>query len=224
MLRDHGNGLWSISQPHTMLGLHLGTRMSVVRRDDGGLWIHSPVRLTPSLRQTVEKLGEVRHVVCPNVYHHLYAADWAAAYPRAVVHAPARLRKKRPDLRIDAALDDQAQPFGDALRAIHIDGCTLDETVFVHGPSRTLITSDLTENFSEHAHLPTRLYLRASGVYGRVGWSRLLRWVYRDHAAARRSLDKLLACDFDAVVLAHGDLIAKDGRAAVQQTFEFLRA
>jgi hypothetical protein len=207
-----------------MLGLHLGTRMSVVRLDDGGLWIHSPVRLTPSLRQAVEVLGPVRHIVCPNIYHHLYAGDWATAYPGAQVYAPARLRKKRRDLRIDTVFTPGAQPWGDQLRALHVDGSMMDETAFVHRPSRTLVSSDLMENFVACAHGPTRIYLRAGGVYGRVGWSRLLRWVYRDHAAARRSIDGLLACDFDGVVLAHGDLIASEGRTALEQTFTFLRA
>ena len=224
MLRDHEAGLWSCAQPHTMLGLHLGTRMSVVRLDDGGLWIHSPIRLTAALRQAVDALGEVRHIVCPNIYHHLYAGDWVTAFPRALVYAPERLRRKRRDLRIDTVLDGAAPLWGDQLRPVHIDGSTLDETVFVHRRARAIISSDLVENFSACEHGPTRLYLRASGVYGRVGWSRLLRWVYRDHTAARRSIDRLLACDVDRIVLAHGDVIERDARTALVETFTFLRA
>ena len=66
------------------------------------------------------------------------------------------------------------------------------------------------------------MYLKAAGIHGKIGWSRFLRIVYRDRAAARRSLDALLGHDFDRLVIAHGDVIARDGKAALRQTFEFL--
>ncbi|GEM_PF-2862721 len=72
-------------------------------------------------------------------------------------------------------------------------------------------------------HLLTRLYLKAAGLEGQIGWSRLLRVVYRDHRAARASLVKLLAHDFDRIVLAHGAVIETGGRDALERTFDFLR-
>jgi hypothetical protein len=85
-----------------------------------------------------------------------------------------------------------------------------------------VISSDLAENFATSDHWPTRMYLKVGGVHGKVGWSRLLRFVYRDHAAARRSVDALLAHDFDRVIVAHGDPITRDGKDAVRETFRFL--
>ncbi len=98
----------------------------------------------------------------------------------------------------------------------------LDETVFLHAATRTIVASDLAENFTSCEHWPTRLYLRASGIYGKVGWGRLMRFVYRDRPAARRSVDVLLTRDFDRIVIAHGDVIARDGKAALRETFRFL--
>ena len=37
--------VWTTTAPLTMLGLHLGTRMTVVRLPSGGLWVHSPIPL-----------------------------------------------------------------------------------------------------------------------------------------------------------------------------------
>ncbi|WAM25700.1 DUF4336 domain-containing protein [Myxococcus sp. NMCA1] len=90
-------------------GMDLGGRMTAVRLPDGGLWLHSPVRFSPEARAAVDALGPVRFLVAPNLMHHLYVRDWAAAYPDAKVAAPAALRRKRPDLRIDLELGDTAE-------------------------------------------------------------------------------------------------------------------
>jgi len=223
MLETIADGLWVASAPLVYYGLHLGTRMSVVRLPDGGLLVHSAIRPTPELRAEVDRLGPVRHVVAPSLFHHLFAGDWKAAYPGAVLHAPAGLRRKRPDLAIDLALG--TEPHADwagTLAPVRIEGSMLGETVLVHSPSRTVVSSDLTENFETSDHWLTRQYLRLGGIHGRIGWSRLLRAVYRDKRAARRSVDRLLEHDFDRVVIAHGRVIDRDGKAAVRQTFEFL--
>jgi hypothetical protein len=224
MLVSHADGLWSAWQDHTMLGMHIGSRMSIVRLADDSLLLHSPIGLRPELRKEIDALGEVRHIVCPNLFHHVYAKPWIEAYPKAEVHAPAEMRKKRPDLRIDAELGKPHADWKSSLIPIHIDGCQLDETVFVHPASRTIVSVDLVENFKTHDHWPTRMYLKASGVYGQVGWSRLLRWLYRDHGAARRSVDLLLDHDVDRIILAHGDVIESGAKDALHQTFQFLKA
>src|SRR5262245_45829469 len=136
-LVSHGEGLWSTWQHHTMMGLHLGARMSVVRLA-GGLLLHSPIGLRPELRAEIDALGEVTHIVCPNVFHHVYAKPWTEAYPKATVHAPAGLRAKRKDLRIDEDLDKPHPDWKGTLIPLHIGGSQLEETVFVHPASRTI--------------------------------------------------------------------------------------
>jgi hypothetical protein len=167
--------------------------------------------------------SKVAHVVCPNAYHHLHAKAWADRYPDAVFHAPRGLRKKRPDLRIDRELEDATSAsFGADIMPLHIDGSMLDETVFVHRPSKTLLSSDLLENFADSDHFLTRLYLKAGGIYGKPGWNRLMRFVYRDKRAARRSVDAVLEHDFDRLIVAHGDVIERDAKPIVRESFTFL--
>ncbi len=222
-LVQHADGLWSASAPHSFFGLHLGTRMTVLRLPGGELWLHSVVAIDDLLEYAIDALGSVAHIVVPNLYHHLYVTEAIQRWPQARVHAPAAMRRKRPDLRIDAELGERPDPgWGGVLVPVHIDGSMLDETVFVHRPSRTLITSDLVENFDTSPHLGTRLYLKAAGVHGRVGWSRFLRFVYRDRRATRRSLERLLGLDFDRIVLAHGRVLEHGGPAAVREAFGWL--
>jgi hypothetical protein len=224
MLVPFVENVWTVDAPLSFLGMHIGTRMTVVRLPSGALVLHSPIKLSPDVRRELDALGEVAHVVAPSVYHHLWAGEAALAYPRAKVHAPAELQKKRPELRIDAPLERaRSQDFEGALVPHAIAGSMLQETVFVHPASRSVISSDLSENFVEApAHLPTKLYLMAGGILGRPGWHRLLRVVYRDRKAARRSVDALLEHDFDALVLAHGAPIAHGAKQAVRDTFTFL--
>lgn len=125
-------GLWTADAPHRFFGLRLGARMTVLRLPDGTFLIHSPVAMTGALRDAVDALGAVAHVVSPNLYHHVYAGAWKAAYPHAKLHGPARLARKRRDLRFDAELSARADPaWGGALVPVPIDGCALHETVFV---------------------------------------------------------------------------------------------
>lgn len=223
MLIERAPGLWEVHADTTMLGIHLGSRMTVVRLRDGSLLLHSPVPAAPDLVRAVAELGPVSHVVCPNLYHHLHAGTWHARFPEARLHGPAALRRKRPDLPITDALGAPHADWSGTLETLHVDGSMLDETLFLHAGSRTLVSSDLVENFTTSPHWPTRMYLRISGVHGRVGWSRLLRWIYRDRRAARRSIDALLEHDFDRVVLAHGDVIEVGGRELVREALSFLR-
>ena len=216
--------LWVQPQPLRFLGLHLGTRMTVVRLASGGLFVHSPIALTDALRGQLGDLGPVRHVVAPNRYHHLYVGDFAKAYPEAQVHGAPRLAAKRKDVVFDSELGDTPHAdWASDLEQRHIHGTTLRETVFFHRRTRTLISCDLTENFATSPHFATRLYLKLGGIHGRVGLSRPLRLFFRDKDAARSSIDQVLQWDFDRVTLAHGDVIETGGKEAIRQTYSWLR-
>lgn len=210
--------LFTVDAPLTFMGLSLGTRMTVVKLPDGSVLLHSPIPFDRALADEIRALGPVSHVVCPNAFHHLHAGPWKQAFPEAGLFGPRALHDKRRDLRFDGPIPAVA-----GLESLAIEGSLLEETVFLHAESGTLISSDLTENFVEPVdHLFTRLYLKANGTYGKPGWPRVLRVVYRDRRAARRSIDALLERPFDRVILAHGQILETGGRAAVRETFAFL--
>jgi hypothetical protein len=222
MLERLHDGLYTYASPLTFLGLHLGTRMTVAKLPDGNIWLHSTVSATPELRAAVDALGPVRHIVAPNLYHHLFAGEWRAAYPKATLYGPAALRKKRKDLDLTPIEEASRAPWADALTPMRMEGCRLEETIFLHRATRTLVTSDLVENFATSPHLATRLYLKATGIHGRAGLASPLRLLFHDRRAARRSVDAVLAVDFDTLILAHGNVLRDGAREAVQATYAFL--
>ena len=211
------DGLWTCAAPHTLYGMRLGTRMTVVRLPAGNLLVHSPIAMTPQIEAAIRSIGPVGHIVCPNLWHHMFAAQAAEMFPQARIHAPAALRKKRPDLKIDADLGPVADPaWGDCLAPFPIRGTRLMETVLFHEASATLIAADLVENFVACEHLPTNLYLRIGGLLGRPGWHRLLRFFYFDHRLARADLNRILALPFERLIIAHGEVIEHGAREAVR--------
>lgn len=222
-LRALAEGLWTSSAPHRWIGLHLGTRMTVIRLSSGRLLLHSPVPITSELRAEIAALGSVAHIVCPNRYHHVYAGGAVAAFPGALLHGPAELRRKRPDLAFDADLGEAPHPeWKDDLVPLTIRGCLLGETVFFHPRTRTLVTCDLVENFSGSPHRPTDVYLRLAGLHGHIGWSRFLRPAYRDRKLARACIERLLEWPIERVVVSHGAIVANDARGAIRHAFAWL--
>jgi hypothetical protein len=224
-LEHLAENIWTVSSNHSFLALHVGTRMTVVRLANGGLWLHSPVAMSVALRAELDALGPVAHVVCPNLYHHVYAGDTLAAYPQAMLHGPHALRRKRKDLRFDADLSDtpHADWMGE-LAPLSIRGCLLQETVFFHSPSRTLITSDLVENFTSSPHWLTRMYLKMCGLEGKITWGGPYRLLYRDRKVARACIDRLLHWPFERVVIAHGDLILRNAHDSIERGMAWLKA
>jgi hypothetical protein len=222
-LPPFAQNIWTALAPHSFIGLHMGTRMTVVRLSSGELLLHSPIPLNGELRAAIDALGPVAHIVCPNLFHHMYAADAVAAYPQAMLHGPAALQRKRKDLRFGAVLTNQPHPdwYGD-LELLTIEGCMLGETIFYHRASRTLIACDLVENFHQSPHWLTRNYLRLGGILGRAGWHPLLRIVYRDRRRARACVDRVLAWPFERVALAHGELLTENAHAAVREGLAWL--
>ena len=218
--------LWLCAAPVHFLGMSLTTTMAVVRLPDGALLLHSPVAATPERRAAVAALGKVAHLYAPNTFHHLWLGEWAAACPAARIHAPTGLARKRRDLRIDrthgAPLDPALAPVLDERR---IDGFRLEESVLLHRPSATLLVADLVHNVGRPAHRWTACYTRAMGFYDRVALSRMIRWTaFPDRAAARRSLDAVLALPFDRLIVGHGEPLPSGGRAALAAAYDWLPA
>jgi hypothetical protein len=216
-------GLWTVRAPQAFLGLHVGTQMTVVRLSGGGLLLHSPIAITPELKASIDALGPVRHIICPNMFHHMHAGSALAVWPQAMLHGPAALQRKRKDLHFDAEFNERPHPdWAQDLLPITIEGSLLGETVLFHTASKTLITVDLIENFSHADHAITRWYLKLGGIYGRAGWHPLLRATYLNRRKARASMQRILALPFERVLVAHGEDIGHDAHAVIRDGLRWL--
>jgi hypothetical protein len=226
MLRKLAENLWVEERPQRFYGLEVGARMTVMRLADGGLLLHSPVALDPQLRRELDSLGAVRYAVAPNRFHHLYAGEVAKAYPEARLWVAPGVERKRPDLEfVDVLGDDAPEPWQDEVGQVFFRGRPFENEVsFLHRPSRTLVLCDLAFNFGPHAPPATRVLMRLVGGYGRFGPTRLDPILIRDRPAARQSFERILAWDFDRVVIAHGEVLEAGGPAALRVGYDWLLA
>lgn len=205
--------------PLRYLGVQMGRRMTVVRLATGGLWIHSPVPLDHQLRGELADRGPVRFVVPASDLHgHLFMEQYRAAYPDARLFAAPGLADKRKDLTFDGELGPTPDAsWAEDLDQAPLEGHRLGEIEFFHRPSRTLIAGDLIFNVGSDRPLLTRLFCNGLRLRRRVGPTPMFRSSVRDKPAARRSLDRILAWNFDRVIPGHGDIIDSGGHRAVEE-------
>lgn len=223
MLTPVADDLWVDTRPLRFWGVETGTRMTVVRLRGGGLVVHSPVGLDARTREAVDALGPVEAIIAPSLFHHLRVGEWSTAYPDAMVACCPGLEKKRPDLRWDRILGDEPRaPWRGELDQVHFGARSLEnEVVFYHPRSKTLICADAIFNLSVH---PSRVTRCVAWILGnkKPGATHLERILIRDRQAAREQVDRMLAWDFDRVILAHGGLIETDGRDVLRRAYAWL--
>jgi hypothetical protein len=224
MLRRLAEDLWVAKRPQTFYGLPVGTRMTVIRLTNGRLLLHSAVALDPALRAELDAVGRVCFAVAPNRLHHLHAGDVARVYPGTRLWVAPGLPQKRPDLVFEAVLDDEApEEWRGQVDQVFFRGRPYEnEVAFFHRSSRTLVLCDLAFNFGPRTPAPTRLLMKLLRSYGRLGPSKLDPLLIRDRAAARESLERIFAWDFDRVIVAHGDVLESGGHAILREGYAWL--
>jgi len=225
--RNLASNLWVIDRPFKLpyVGVDIGTRMTCIRLADGRLFLHSPVKLDGVLRSSLDALGEVRSVVAPNKLHHLFLAEYITSYPRAIVYAAPSLSKKRPDLHFNGELGDEPQTEwrGQIKQHLFRGAPALNEVVFFHPATRTLILTDLAFNIPKEAAKRSPLFYWLWDV-GHFGPHRFVRFrAIRDRQAARGSVETILSWNFDRIIVSHGEVVETDGHNQFAAAFAFLR-
>ena len=222
-----GEGLFVVEGDRVhMLGIPFDTRMTVAVLDDGGLWLHSPVPATPARVEAVEALGPIRHLIAPNKFHHLALASWQAVAPDARTWAERSLAERGLDLQCDEVLtDDVPAAWAGQIDQLAFEGSrVIREMVFCHRASRTLVVTDIVQNHDPEADgWFWRTVKRLNGI-GAPNGGAPRDWILtvRDRDAARRCRDRMLAWDFDRLVLSHGLCLETGAHDFVERAFRWL--
>lgn len=203
-------------------GVKMPVRMTAVRLPRGGLLVHSPLALTDARLVAVARIDAVEYLVAPNCLHHRFVGPWVARFAGAKLFGAPGLSRKRKDLPLTGILGrGDPPPWATVLDQILIEGAPgLNETVFLHRPTRSLMVTDLLFNILRPANLMTRLALTMTGTNGHLAMSRLWRRYTKDRTALKASLQKVLAWDFQRILPAHGDIV--EGADAVDRARQAL--
>ena len=210
MLEEIGPSLYAADGPVvSFYGFPYPTRMAVVRLSDGSAWVWSPVALSDDLFNSVDAIGQVRHIVSPNKIHHLFLAEWGERWPEARVYAPPGLAKKRPDLRFDAELGDDPDPAwkADIDQVIFRGSLAMEEVAFFHHASRTAIICDLIQRHPEATMTGWKgMLMRLDGLVGEHGSTpREWRASFLRRGKARAAREKVLGWKPERLLIAHGE-------------------
>jgi len=229
-LKELGPDIWTADGTDVVavVGFHYPTRMAVIRLVNGDLFVWSPIALTDRLRAEVDSLGKVRHLVAPNSLHHVFLADWKRAYPDASLYAPPGLRDKRKDLAFDLDLTDAPALYwdGEIDQAVVPGNVITTEVVFYHVKSRTVLFTDLLQQFPADWFSGWRAVVAKWDlmVAPEPSVPRKFRLAFTNRGAARASLTRILAWPAERVLMAHGTPVSKDGQAFMRRAFQWLTA
>jgi len=231
LLQPLGPNLWvADGGAVSFFGFDYPTRMTVVRLDDGGLWLWSPTEIGTELQAEVRALGPVRHLVSPNKLHHLFLGAWRASFPDAKLWGTQSTIARFPALNFSGALtDDPPSDWAGQIDQFHFNNSPLlDEVLFFHRQSRTAMIADLSQPFSQEfleRHWPGWLRWIARRAKMVEGWGYPpieLRFSFRRRAAARAKVLALIAEDPASVVVAHGEIVPCGGAAFLRRAFSWL--
>lgn len=225
--------VWIVDGPEIAFGwlglkLPFPTRMTIVRLPDGRLWLHSPTQPSDALVERIVALGPIRFLIAPNGLHYWWLPDWKARFPEADVYcAPGLERSVKRALPPHQALGD-APPdaWADAIDHVLIAGSIFSEVAFLHRPSRTLILTDLVENFEPRRARSRwlRLLLRVSGAAdpdGKAPFDMQLSFLF-GRKEVRAAVQRMMAWQPERVILAHGRWYEGNAAAELRRAFRWV--
>jgi hypothetical protein len=217
--------VWVKEGPVHLAGMELLTRMTVLRCH-GGVFLHSPVEIDEPTREAIAQLGPVRAIIAPSTTHHLFVGSAQQAFPDAPTYGIAGLEKKRDDLHFDALIGDEPPAlWADEMDQVTIGNRVMCEVDFLHRASRTLIATDLVENFRDETpgtNALLRDFMYLAGMWNNPSPAPELRLLTIHRQRSRQGLETLLGWDFDLAIIAHGELLDANPKAAIQEAWSWL--
>lgn len=213
------------------VGSIMPVRMTVIRLPNGDLLLHSPTPFSYKLKQALEEIGPIRHLVAPSTVHWLFVKDWQRSCPEATTWGSPELRQRRQvrksGLRIDRDIYDGAPAeWQGALTVTTIKaGLGFREIAFFHQVTSTLVLTDMVLNLEEPKVPPLmRPLLRAFGSLAPSAmpppYVRAIVRMQRDMAAS--AAHSLLARQPQRVIFAHGLWFDTDGTQRLRHAWRWL--
>lgn len=205
-------------------GARFNARMTVIKLRSGELLLHSPCAFDDSLVKEVAALGRVAAIIAPGNFHWLHVGGCQQTFPGVPTYVCPGVEKRAKGLAFDAVLGDEPPPlWADELSQVALQGTRLmREVAFLHRASRTLILVDLVENFTPATpgtNWFLRVLFRAMGMWNQPSPAAEYKLAWGDKARVREGMERILAWDFERVILAHGDLITGDAKPVIARAW-----
>jgi hypothetical protein len=233
-LKRVAENLWIVDGPIIHFGMPwpkmpFPTRMTVIRLPGDRLFVHSPTPLVPELKAEIDAVGWPRWIVGPNRIHYWWIPEWNAGFPGTDVYLAPRIKEQAGD-RIDFdyfTLDaDGGYPWDAEIATLPVTGSYMTEIEFFHRASRTLILTDLIENFEPHRldSFVMRWLTWLGGVQDPDGqMPRDMRLTFaKKKRQLRKAMERMVAWNPERIILAHGRWYEKNGADELRRAFRWV--
>lgn len=231
-LKPVGENIWIVDgEAIDFYGLPFTTRMTIIRLKNGDLFCHSPIGLTKDLAQQVKQLGNVRHLVSPNWIHYAYIPEWVKEFENTIAWASPNVRARAKKFKVDIKFDDDLAESADRAWAEEIEQIIVRgskghiEVVFFHKPSKTLILTDLIENFEpQKISWAFRLLAKFAGNLdpdGKAPIDMRLSFLF-GKKKLKQAVEQMLTWQPEKVILSHGRWYETDAIGQLKRSFRWV--
>ncbi len=215
MLEEIAPNLSLQLHPLQMAGCKMGRVVTLIRLHTGKLVIHSTARFSPEHISEICEFGDPAWLVEATNFHDTCAKEGRQAFPDLPYLVPSGFQGYD-SLRCTSidTVQSELSEWNDEIEVINVAGMPkIQEHVFYHRPSKTLIVADLLFNIAPDSGWWTHGFLRATaGIREYPGMSRLFRYCIKDRAAFAKSMRTIAALDFEKIVVAHGNPIVDNAK------------
>jgi hypothetical protein len=212
VLKPVDDHIWIVDSGPLHVGgvLPLPVRMTVMQLEDDTVLLHSPTSYDAALREAIEQVGPVRHLLAPNSAHWSFIKEWKDHIPESLAWAAPGLRQRRQVKQSNIRWHDDLGMSSQAVWASDLDQIEVPgiagfrEVCFFHKPSASLVVTDIIQNL-ERQHMSTgmRLFSDLTGAHEKAPiYLRLVVKLKGD--AAKQAAHRLVALEPRRVIFSHG--------------------
>lgn len=197
-------------------GIHLPVRAVLVTTELGNILL-SPIDFSARQIDEIRSQGEVIAIVEPNTFHNKWAMSAKRAFPKAPLWGVPGSAKRNAKARWEKTLTVDEWPFEAELPHQFLAGADkINEVVFLELSTRTLLVTDLVFNILKPKGVLAPLAFRMMGYYKRFAVSTVWGRAVKDRPAFAASLQRVLAWDFDRLIMSHGKMIASGAKPKLE--------
>lgn len=187
--------------------------MTVAKRVDGSLVIHSAIALDESAMRELEAFGTMKYLIVPNQWHRLDAARYLERYPDMAVFCPRGSRKKVEEVVSVSGTYDEF-PNDNRVRLEPLAGINDTEGVMIvdEQDGLTLVFNDVLFNMPHQSGLAGWILKKVTCSSGGPRISRVVRiTMIKDKSALRANLEQLADRPrLKRIIVSHHEMIVSE--------------
>ena len=223
------DNIWVHDDAMSLMGAQLRLRMTAVKLASGKIWIHSPTKISASLKKEVEELGEVGFIVGPSNGHNLWLSEWIAAFPQAAVYVSGGIPGKLKLTNYQLLDENINKIWPDDFNHDYMSGVPFfNESLFLHEKTRSLIVTDFIQNHSGEggkglSGVINKCLFQPMGFKGKCLAPPLkLKFMIKQKKEFVSFIERIKKWEFDRIIVTHGDIIESNAKQTFDELCDFL--